>query len=178
MIKQEFKIKEIEILKSLIGKKIININYTYPVYGNIKIDFDLYSVVISNLMHEGSLAGDDDDITYFTLEKISKEDKFEFFLNDVKTDSIEVNETIKSIEIVNDLINYNDEYEIYYDVAIVFITDKHKYIISRDWFYMETMQINVDKDIDDILDKNTIIEQYRGESTEVKVEIERTSREI
>ena len=170
--------KEIEILKSLIGKKIININYTYPVYGNIKIDFDSCSIVISNLMHEGSLAGDDDDITYFTLEKISKEDKFEFFLNDVKTDSIKVNETIKSIEIINDLINYNDEYEISYDVAIVFITDKHKYIISRDWFYMETMQINVDKDIDDILDKNTIIEQYRGESTEVKVEIERTSREI
>ncbi|MCI5703498.1 MAG: hypothetical protein MR265_05900, partial [Erysipelotrichaceae bacterium] len=78
----------------------------------------------------------------------------------------------------NDIINYNDEYEISYDVAIVFITDKHKNIISRDFFYMETMQINVDKYIDDILDKNTIIEQYRGESTEVKVEIERTSREI
>ena len=178
MIKQEFKIKEIEILKSLIGKKIIKINHTYPIYGNIKIDFDSYSVIISNLMHEGSLAGDDDDITYFTLEKISKEDKFEFFLEDVKTNSIDVNETIKSIKIINDLINYNDEYEISYDIAIIFITDKHKYIISRDWFYMETMEINIDKDINDILDKNTIMEQYKGESTEIKVEIERTSREI
>jgi hypothetical protein len=43
---------------------------------------------------------------------------------------------------------------------------------------METMEISIDKDVDDILDKDTIIEQYRGESTDLKVEIVRISRDI
>jgi hypothetical protein len=178
MIKQEFKIKERKLLKEIINKNIISINYTEPTYGNIKIDFDDYSIIISNVMHQANLIGDDEEITYFTLNKIDKTEKFDFFLDDAQIHHIEVNEKIESICIVNDIINYNDKYEVSYDMAIILKTNRHEYIVSRDWFYMETMAINIDKSIDDIIQKNQIIENYRGEDSSVKVTIARTIDQI
>ncbi|MEE3343544.1 MAG: hypothetical protein VZS44_05595 [Bacilli bacterium] len=178
MIKQKFIIKEEDLLKNIKGNKLEKIYYTEPVFGKIKLDFSDYAIIISNEMHKKNLIGDYEDITYFTIDKVDKEYDFSHFENDNTVKNININEKIISIKIVNDLINYNDEYEISYDEAIVFITDEHDYIISRDWFYMETMEINIDKDIDDILNKDTIKEQYRGEETNIKVDINRTNRDI
>ena len=178
MIKQEFRIKETDLLKDIKGKRLERIFYTEPVFGKIKLDLSDYAIVISNEMHEANLIGEEEEVTYFTIDKVDKEYDFRHFDDDSTVTSMDINEKVTSIKVVNDLINYHDEYEISYDVAIIFVTDKHKYTISRDWFYMETMEISVDKDVDDILDKDTIIEQYRGESTDLKVEIVRISRDI
>lgn len=178
MKRQNFEIKETNLLKEVRNNKLERIFYTEPVFGKVKLDFSDYSIIISNEMHEANLIGDNEEVTYFTIDKADKEYDFRHFDNDNTVASMDINEKITSIKIVNDLINYNDEYEVSYDVAIIFTTNKHEYIISRDWFYMETMEISVDKDVDDILDKGTIVEQYRGESTEVKVDIERTRREL
>ena len=43
---------------------------------------------------------------------------------------------------------------------------------------METKGIDIDRDIDEILKKKDIIEQYRGEAHDIKVTIERTINEV
>lgn len=176
MIKQYFEINESKILKSIKGNRLEKICYTEPVFGSIKLIYSDFAIIISNEMHEANLIGEEEEITFFTITKKSKDYDFRYFKDNDIIKEIDINEKVSSVEIVNDLIIYNNEYEISYDVAIIINTKKHSYTISRDWFYMETMEISIDKDIDDILDKETIVEQYRGESTEIPVLINRTKR--
>ena len=179
MEKQEFIIKELNLLKEARGQILNKIIYVNPPFADIKLEFENYDLTVNNKIHsEKFLGNEDEDISYFTIDKLEKESDYKLQLDDWGISTLEVNEKIDSISIVNDLIIYNNEYEISYDVAIIFKTKKHEYIISRDWFYMETMEIGIDENIDEILDKDTIIEHYRGESKEIPVSINRTIKKI
>jgi hypothetical protein len=43
---------------------------------------------------------------------------------------------------------------------------------------METMDINIDKNVDDVLNKESIIEQYTGDSIDKKVTVNRSTKKI
>ena len=178
MIKRKFEIFENGILKELKGNKLEKICYNEPICGSVKLICSNFAIIIFNEMHEANFIDENEEVTYFTITKENKDYDFRYFKDDDTTQVIDINEKVSSVKVVNDLINYNNKYEISYDIAIIIKTDKHSYTISRDWFYMESMEISIDKDIDDILDRDTIIEQYRGESVEIPVTINRTEREI
>lgn len=55
-------------------------------------------------MHQVNLIGDDEGITYFTVDKIDKDYDFRCFDDDNTITSIDINERIISINIFNDLI--------------------------------------------------------------------------
>jgi hypothetical protein len=179
MKKQEFIINELNILKELKDKYLEKIIYTDPVFANIELVFKDFILMINNNAHiESFVDSQEEYITYFTVDKLDSNANPTFVINNSKLYSLDVKEKITSVIIVNDLINYNNEYEISYDVAIIFKTDKHEYIISRDWFYMETMDINIDKNVDDVLNKESIIEQYTGDSIDKKVTVNRSTKKI
>ena len=180
MEKQEFKIKEVDVLKDLKGKVLNKIIYTDPVFAKVLLNFNEYNIIINNNnnVHEETFTDLEEElISYFTIDKVNNDNDSDIF-NGEKQYTLDINEKITSIEVVNDLINIDDKYEVSYDSAIILITDKHQYTISRDWFFMETMEISVDKDIDDVLNKDTIIEQYKGDNNSINVSINRSINKI
>lgn len=175
MIKQKFNIQNLETLKNMTSCNLKRIEYTTPIFGNVKLEFEEKTVVIFNNMHESNFMNETEEITYFTIEEGSE---YQFVLDNIQINNISVNEKVLSIKIVNDLVNYNNEYELSYDVAIIFVTNKHEYIISRDWFFMETMEISIDKNIDDIIPIDNEIETYKCGNDNVNVSIKRNINSI
>ena len=108
MKQQKFEIAETNILKDIKNQKIEKIYYTEPIYGRIKVTLNDYALLISNVMHEANLIGNDEDITYFTIDKVDKNYDFRYFGDDDSVKDIEVNEKVLSVSVVNDLIKYNN----------------------------------------------------------------------
>lgn len=173
MIKQDFLLKELDVLKELKGKTLNKIVYTDPIFANIVLEFEDYSIVINNNTHESNFADlENESISYFTVDKVSNTSNFNFLVGNDKVKEFSINERIESIEIINDTIN-DDTYEISFDEAIILKTNQHDYTISRDWFFMETMNINVDSDINDILEIDKVIEDYKGDDNNLVVNVSR-----
>lgn len=173
MIKQDFLLKELDVLKELKGKTLNKIVYTDPIFANIVLEFEDYSIVINNNTHESNFADlENESISYFTVDKVSNTSNFNFLVGNDKVKEFSINERIESIEIINDTIN-DGIYEISFDEAIILKTNQHDYTISRDWFFMETMNINVDGDINDILEIDKVIEDYKGDDNNLVVNVSR-----
>jgi hypothetical protein len=173
MIKQDFLLKELDVLKELKGKTLNKIVYTDPIFASIVLEFEDYSIVINNNTHESNFADlENESISYFTVDKVSNTSNFNFLVGNDKVKEFSINERIESIEIINDTIN-DGIYEISFDEAIILKTNQHDYTISRDWFFMETMNINVDGDINDILEIDKVIEDYKGDDNNLVVNVSR-----
>ena len=82
------------------------------------------------------------------------------------------------IEIINDVIEVNDgEYEISFDRAIIFRTDKKDIMFSRDIWFSEVITINENDDYDAVYSIDQVVEAWSDEG-ENKVNVVRTSRKL
>lgn len=114
-----------------------------------------------------------EDIAVFSCKIRKDEETFKPYIKESEVMSIDVNERIKNVQIVSDIINVDyDEYIIDYDIAIVIETEKHKYVFSRGWFFNEEIYINIDKNIDDIYSISEVKESWSNDR-ELNVEVNR-----
>ena len=170
----------IELLKNLKLSNFISYECarTYnTAYGNLRINTDKGSIELSNIEREMPFFDVTEDIACLEC-KVSNSDvgfkpycvePFEIF---------KINEKIENIEIINDVIEVNDgEYEISFDRAIIFKTDKKYIMFSRDIWFSEVITINENNDYDAVYSIEEVVEAWSNEG-ENKVNVIRTSRKL
>lgn len=175
----EIEREELNILKKCIGSKLESVDYPYPMFEAMKFNFNDFSVVIENSLHEVYFRNCKDDVSYFTLKSVDKHLDYDFGFRPVDNRKISINEKILDIKVVNDKVHYNSEYDISFDVAVIFEAKFHKYLLYRDWYYMESIYFYIDKDIEDIASIEESIYDYKEEfQDDIKVIVDRTIASI
>lgn len=164
-------IKESEFISYECGKVYNN------AYGNLRINTTAGSIEITNLVKTTSFFDIEENVAYLECKISNPNDEFKpYCLEPFET--FEVSGTIKSIEIINDTINVNDgEYEISFDRAIIFRTEKKDIMFSRDIWFSEVITINENDDYDAVYSIDEVVEAWSDEGKN-KVNVIRTSRKL
>ena len=93
-------------------------------------------------------------------------------------DTVLVQEKIENIELITDYIKIpQKEYEIVLDMALIISTRMHRYVISRGWYFEECLDINVDKNYDDIYPLKQVVEEWDNYG-EWKVDVKRVVEKL
>ena len=88
-----------------------------------------------------------------------------------------VNERIKSVAIVSDTISVPDEdYQIEFDMAVVIRTAYNTYTFTRDWYYGESIEVNIDRERMMPYDVSSVRSDW--ESIQDNIAIERRTEEL
>lgn len=153
----------IEILKSIIGKKFEYIEFTNKEkmvsFGNVALNVDGQLIEISN--HEDDKGWDEDyDSAHFECKIISE---YEPTVTKSIVSKLNIQEIIKDVNIIYDEIT-NEYYNFNYDMALEIITENHKYLISRGWFYSEDISINIDTEFDSIYPVSKVEDDWNADS--------------
>jgi hypothetical protein len=170
--------KMIEILINQIGKKIYNITYEDSSgdnisFGNLVMKIDDKLIEISN--NEDMNGWDKDyESAHFSCKYV---DEYIPCVNNVDIKTIDINEIIKDINIIYDEIN-DEYYNFNYDMAVEIITNNHKYLISRGYYYSEIINISIDKEMDDIYPISRVIEDWKDEDPNRSVTVTRQIKNI
>ncbi|MCR5606960.1 MAG: hypothetical protein K6F69_09120 [Treponema sp.] len=165
--------KEVQILKSLIGTRLICFKSQQKdswnrIFGNIALVTEKAEIELRNELTEIDYFGDSEDVSKFYVNQITAENPFCLMIEDSVIET-SVNETITDIIIVKDEIIVKDSsgksiYEISTDDAVIIKTDSSAYVISRDWHLEEDMffikTADIQRDIRSITD---IISEWSDE---------------
>lgn len=159
----------------LMINELINNNLEYIIYevsnhnksfGDLSLNFNNKLLKITN--YEDMHGWDDEyDSSHFSCEFV---DKYIPSVSNATTNKININDKVIDINIIYDEIT-NKYYHFNYDMALEIKTEKHTYIISRDYFYSELISINIDKNFDEIYPISKVIEDWNEDSnyvTEIK----------
>ena len=140
--------KELQMLKSLIGSKLISFKSQEKdswnrIFGNIALVTDKTEIELRNELTEIEYFGDFEEVSKFYVNQITAENQFCLMVQDDVFETT-VNETITDIIIVKDEVVVKDDsaktvYEITTDDAVIIKTDSSAYVISRDWHLEEFM---------------------------------------
>ena len=165
--------KELQMLKSLIGAKLICFKSEQKdswnrIFGNIALITDKTEIELRNELTEIEYFGETEEVSKFYVNQITAENPFCLM---VQTDVFEttVNETITDIIIVKDEVVAKDTfektiYEITTDDAVIIKTDSSAYVISRDWHLEEFMLFVKTTDIQrDVRSVADIIDEWSDE---------------
>lgn len=188
MVKAKFSMKMIENLaklKNSVFLRYIIDNETNGVSSYCKVGLDSDAIRLDLLNEEiGVDCFDSDenikkeDITVFSCKIRKNGESFKPYLENSEVISVPINETIKAIYVVSDIIDVNrGEYCIDYDMAVIIETSEHKYIFSRGWFFCEEIYITVDKDINDIYSVQDVKKSWNNDG-EFIVKVDRVITEI
>ncbi len=168
----------IKILENQINKKIECIIYEDSsgdnmCFGNLAIKIDGKLIEISN--YEDMEGWDEEyESAHFACKYV---DDYIPCVNNVETKIINIDEIIQEINIIYDEID--DEFHKFnYDMAIEILTEQHKYVISRGYYYSEIMTISVDKEMDEIYPVSQVIEDWQDEDSSVKIIVNRKNKKI
>ena len=180
MKKVGFNSQMLDELSSMIGKTLKEIKYDATAdsiagFGNIALLVDNQILEISN---REDMEGFDEDYesSHFTCRYV---DKFIPVVNKIDVKIMPINEVVKDINIINDLIDVDSQdYHIDYDMAIEIVTDQHKYVISRGYYYSEIITISVDKEMDEIYPMSQVIEDWQDDDTPLEVKVNRINKNI
>lgn len=162
MIEARFSPQMKEILKKLKGEEFIS-------YGSkeISVDGSAYNGAINLQTSNVTLriSNEGKQIPWFKGE--TKEEVFSFSCEkiDVLKDGkvIFVKEKIDEVSLIYDTITIPEKnYQIVFDMALIIKTEKHLYLISREWHFLECLNINLDKDYDDIYPIKKVMEDWNN----------------
>ncbi|MCD7827123.1 MAG: hypothetical protein LUG85_01105 [Clostridiales bacterium] len=183
MFKAKLSEEAINFLCKKIGKKLVSVELGESEakfsrsYGNIRINFEENAIDLSNLEKPTPFLGKLDDISGFSAKIEDRNKPFVPYLNE-KTHTIEINEKITSITVVNDNITINNgKWRIEFDEAIIIKTEENVYMISRDWQYSEIIQFSGHGNYDKIYPINSVIEN-QSNFGEFSVDVQRTGRDV
>jgi len=88
--------------------------------------------------------------------------------------TVPINEKITGVSIVSDTVIVNDdEYTITFDMAVIIKTEKHQYSFSRNWFFSETINLSVDKGLDDVYPISRVIADWNDDGNR-RVSVQRS----
>lgn len=140
--------QELNILKSLIGKKLLCFKSQQKdswnrIFGNILFVTEDCEVELRNELTEIEYFGDSEEVSKFYVNQITNDKPFKLMVEDSIAET-PVNEVIEDIIIVKDEINVNDSsgksiYEITMDDAVIIKTNNSVYAISREWSLEEEL---------------------------------------
>ena len=170
----------IELLKQLKFSNFISyecgkINNT--AYGNLRINTDKGSVELSNIEREIPFFDITEEVACFECKVSDPSTEFKPYCIE-PFDVFKIGEKIKNIAVINDAININDgEYEISFDRAIIFRTDKKDIMFSRDIWFSEVITNNENDDSDAVYPAHEVIDAWSEQGVN-KVDVIRTVREL
>lgn len=140
--------KELQMLKTLIGTKLICFKSQKKdswnrIFGNIAIITDKTEIELRNELTDIEYFDDSEDVSKFYVNQISASKPFSLMIED-EVFKTSVNEIITDIIIVEDEISIKDSsgkpiYEITMDDAVIIKTDNSTYAISREWSLEEEL---------------------------------------
>ena len=165
MIEARFTNEMKDILKKLIGTEFICYSSSAMYEGETVNDGIVY-IHASNLSIKISNA--EKQIAWFQNNNVGTvEDIFSFHCEEAfeKTNQevVFVREKIEKIELITDFLKIPEKnYEIALDMALIIVTEAHRYVISRGWHFGEYLDINVDKNYDDIYPVKQVVEEWNN----------------
>ena len=146
-------------------------------YGNLRINTNKGSIELSNIEREISFFDITEDVACFECKVSNSAIEFKPYCIE-PFEVFEIDGKIENIEIINDVIEVNDgEYEISFDRAIIFRTDKKDIMFSRDIWFSEVITINENDDYDAVYSIDEVVEAWSDEGKN-KVNVIRTSKKL
>lgn len=140
--------KELQMLKTLIGTKLVCFKSQKKdswnrIFGNIALITDKTEIELRNELTDIEYFGDSEDVSKFYVNQISASKPFSLMIED-EVFKTSVNEIITDIIIVEDEISIKDSsgnpiYEITMDDAVIIKTANSTYAISREWSLEEEL---------------------------------------
>ena len=180
MIEVKFDNKMIKTLSQMIGKQFVSYKCGADTkqflrsYGNILFILKDFSVELTNYQCAFPFFDRIEDVACFSCRLMNESEIF-IPCCDEKVIEISINEKIKGIQIVNDTIFVKEEnYEISIDNALILMCEENTYIFSRDIWFSETIDIDKNKDINDIYPIKKVIEDWNNDG-EYTVTVKRTT---
>ena len=159
---------DIQVLKGLIGNQFIRfrsqeIDNWGKVYGNLEIISNDKRIEIQNEQKPIMFFNGIEDVATFNVIEKKTDEKFEPMVLDVPIIDYEIKDQIVNISIINDhieIFNNTDEliYAISMDMGIVFHMINQILVVSKGWYFDESINIIRDKDY---LEKIRTIEQVK-----------------
>ena len=165
-----------KMLRTIIGVKIISYecgkNYD-TAYGNLRINTEILSIELSNMIKEKPFFDGVGDVACLECKISNPDVEFKPYCIE-PFEAFDIDSRIESIEIINDEIDVNDgEYEISFDRAIVFRTDKRDIMFSRGVWFSEVITISEHDDYDSIYPVDEVVEVWSDQGDN-KVKVIRT----
>ncbi len=135
------------ILKEMIGKTFKSYEYSledrYNPMQFLRINMGTFAIDFSNEQKPVEFFGANEDVAYFSCVKVKLTDKFPY---GIETKEYMIDEKVKDVQIVTDIINVNDgEYEIKIDQALIIFTNYNVYSFSKGWMFDEEIKISKDR---------------------------------
>lgn len=165
MINARFTLEMKDILKKMKGAEFLCYSASEIYAGETIHDGGIY-LQTSNVLVK--ISNVERSIPWFKHKYLSdRENIFCFHCEEVGqkqgSDTVFVREKIENIELVTDYIKIlQAEYEIALDMALIITTSKRRYVISRGWHFGEYLDINTDKDYNDIYPVQQVIEEWNN----------------
>lgn len=142
-------------------------------YGNLQLNTEHFSVELRNEVHTFSLFSEVEDVSCFSCIFKRAGTIFEPFCEE-PWKTVPINEKITGVSIVSDTVIVNDdEYAITFDMAVIIKTEKHQYSFSRNWFFSETINLSVDKGLDDVYPISRVIADWNDDGNR-RVSVQRS----
>ncbi|MBQ7898160.1 MAG: hypothetical protein IJ323_07020 [Clostridia bacterium] len=169
-----------EMLRTIKGAKFISYECGKQfdtAYGNLRINTDTLTIELSNIAKEMPFFNGVEDIACLECKASNSAIEFKPYCIE-PFEVFEIDAKIESIEIINDVVNVNDgEYEISFDRAIIFRTDKKDIMFSRDVWFSEVITISENDDYNSVYPVDEVIEVWSDQG-ENKVNVIRTCRKL
>lgn len=153
------------IFKEIINKQLNAFYWVgdYP-YGNMLMQVEDNFYEISNFCKEEYSSFDIKELDLYTDFKPVDEGDIDVYA---------IRENILNINVIRDIIDVDNTDHLEFDMCIEITTDKHKYLLSRDYLYDEAINIDIDKDFNNIF---TIVDQennFNDDKNKYDVKVER-----
>ena len=147
------------------------------VYGNMRLNFDGFSMEITNEEQTMPLFDELEDIACLSCSKVDSSLPFEpMVVTDVK--KTPVGHEVESVEVITDTIDVNGgEYRIAFDMAVIFHMDGATLMVARDVWFSEMLTIKDNDSFDEIFSVDDVIESWSNDG-EYNVTVNREKRMI
>ncbi len=179
MIEARFTSEMREMLKSLKGFELVGYSATELYAGKTVHDGNVYLHVGGGTIR---ISNKEKQIPWFRNKDLSDIEEI-FSFSCVETfeqgeQTIAIKERIEEVELITDYIKIPQKnYEIALDMALIIVTEAHRYVISRGWHFGEYLDINVDKDYDDMYSAKQAVEEWNNFG-EWEVEVNRVIQQL
>lgn len=178
MIKAKLTEEMTETIKNAKNQNLCSYEYGKSIkneaYGNLQINLNSFAIELINEEDKLPFYDTTEDISFFKCTKKQLDEKYVPYCPNEPIEKHGVDEKILATSVIEDCISINNgEYNITFDMAIIFETENHKYVFSRGWFFDETISISIDKEFDDIYPVSQVVEDWSDEGDN-KVEIKRS----
>lgn len=182
MVIAKFTDEMINILSEIKGKRFISFECEEDdgfsrSFGNIRINFEDYSIELINDIEALPFYDSIEDIAVFSCKKVDSNVPFEPMAI-TETRIVPVDEVVKSIKVINDEIVVNDgEYSITIDEGLVIYTESQTYMFSKGIWFSEIINISSNDDINSIYPIESVINDWNNDG-EDKVVVNRTEQTL